>query len=759
MLKNIFKINFVIFFLTAISYAEVISDINVTGNKRISKETLIVFGEISKGSDYSQDDLNIILKKIYATNFFKNINISIENSILNINVVENPIISSVEFNGIRSEKLREFIMDKISLKERSSFMQSKFLNDLSFVKNTLTSTGYYFAEIDTKSILNEELNSIQIIYDVNLGSKAEIGQIQFVGDKKIKDGKLKNVITSEESKFWKFLSQSVYLNKDRIELDKRLLKNFYKDNGYYNVNIENSFVEYNNNNSFKLIFNINAGKKFTFNELNLVISKEYDQKYFTEIEKLLNDLKGKDYSFSKIEKVLRKVDKIALSKQYEFINATLSEKIINNDKLDISITLADTDKFYVEKINILGNEYTIEEVIRNSFIVDEGDPYNEILFNKSINAIKSKNIFAKVESQILPGSNENFKVINLTVEEKPTGELSLGAGIGTSGGTIGGGIKENNFLGKGIKLDTSLQLTADSVKGKFVHVKPNFNYTDNTLYTSLSSTTSDNLTDSGYKTSNIGFSLGTSFEQYENLFFKPTIQTNYEKLETTSTATSSLQKQKGNYFDTYFNYEIDYDLRNKRYKPDEGYRSVFYQEIPAISDTHEILNALEHTRYLRISNIPTKASVYGKTVNTLSGDDVRVSKRLFIPARKLRGFEAGRVGPIANGDYIGGNYVLGGNLSAVLPILPSFQNTDFSFFIDAANVWGVDYDSTIDKKENKIRSATGVAINLLSPVGPLSFSFSKPITKSSSDKTESFRFNLGTSFWYNEKNTQILNFH
>ncbi len=759
MLKNIFKINFVIFFLTAISYAEVISDINVTGNKRISKETLIVFGEISKGSDYSQDDLNIILKKIYATNFFKNINISIENSILNINVVENPIISSVEFNGIRSEKLREFIMDKISLKERSSFMQSKFLNDLSFVKNTLTSTGYYFAEIDTKSILNEELNSIQIIYDVNLGSKAEIGQIQFVGDKKIKDGKLKNVITSEESKFWKFLSQSVYLNKDRIELDKRLLKNFYKDNGYYNVNIENSFVEYNNNNSFKLIFNINAGKKFTFNELNLVISKEYDQKYFTEIEKLLNDLKGKDYSFSKIEKVLRKVDKIALSKQYEFINATLSEKIINNDKLDISITLADTDKFYVEKINILGNEYTIEEVIRNSFIVDEGDPYNEILFNKSINAIKSKNIFAKVESQILPGSNENFKVINLTVEEKPTGELSLGAGIGTSGGTIGGGIKENNFLGKGIKLDTSLQLTADSVKGKFVHVKPNFNYTDNTLYTSLSSTTSDNLTDSGYKTSNIGFSLGTSFEQYENLFFKPTIQTNYEKLETTSTATSSLQKQKGNYFDTYFNYEIDYDLRNKRYKPDEGYRSVFYQEIPAISDTHEILNALEHTRYLRISNIPTKASVYGKTVNTLSGDDVRVSKRLFIPARKLRGFEAGRVGPIANGDYIGGNYVLGGNLSAVLPILPSFQNTDFSFFIDAANVWGVDYDSTIDKKENKIRSATGVAINLLSPVGPLSFSFSKPITKSSSDKTESFRFNLGTSFWYNEKNTQISNFY
>ena len=746
MLKKIFKINFLIFFLTAISYAEVITDINVAGNKRISKETLIVFGEISKGSDYSQDDLNTILKKIYATNFFKNININIENSILNINVVENPIISSVEFNGIRSEKLMEFIMDKISLKDRSSFMQSKFLNDLSLVKNTLTSAGYYFAEIDTKSILNDELNSIQIIYDVNLGSKAEIGQIQFVGDKKIKDGKLKNVITSEESKFWKFLSQSIYLNKDRIELDKRLLKNFYKNNGYYNVNIENSFVEYNNNNSFKLIFNINAGKKFTFNELNLVISKEYDQKYFTEIENLLNDLKGKDYSFSKIEKVLRKVDKIALSKQYEFINATLSEKIINNDKLDISITLTDTDKFYVEKINILGNEYTIEEVIRNSFIVDEGDPYNEILFNKSINAIKSKNIFAKVESQILPGSNENFKVINLTVEEKPTGELSLGAGIGTSGGTIGGGIKENNFLGKGIQLDTNFQVAADSLKGSFTHVKPNFNYTDNTLYTSVRSTSSDYLSKFGYKTSNIGLSLGTSFEQYENLYFIPALDTNLEKLETTSTASDAKKKQKGSYLDTYLNYSLDYDQRNKRYQPDEGYRNVFYQELPLISESREIVNSYTTTRYQKISNTVTKLSFFGKAVNSLSNKDVRVSKRLYIPENKLRGFESGKIGPIEDSDYIGGNYVSSVNFSAALPdLLPSLQNTDISFFVDAANVWGVDYDSSIDDNK-KIRSSTGVSMDILTPVGPLNFTLSQPITKNSTDKTESFRFNLGTTF-------------
>ena len=746
MLKKIIKLNFALFFFTTFVLAEIITDIKVEGNKRISKETLIVFGEISKGSDYNQDDLNTILKKIYKTNFFKNINLSIENSILNINVVENPIISSVEINGVRSTKLNDYILDNISLKNRSSFVESKFLRDLNLVRNALTAAGYYFAEIETKSISNEEQNSIKIIYDIELGSKAKINQIQFLGDKKVKDRKLRNVIVSEESQIWKFLSQKIYLNRQQIEMDKRLLENFYKNDGYYNVSIENSFVEINNNGSFKLTFNINAGKKFKFNELDLILSEEYDKKYFVEIDKELNELKEKDYSLSKIEKVLRKVDKIALSKQYEFINASLSEKIIDDNKLNISITLVDTEKFYVEKINILGNEYTIEEVIRNSFIVDEGDPFNEILFNKSINIIKSKNIFGKVESEILPGTDPNFKVINVTVEEKPTGEISLGAGFGTSGGSIGGGIKENNFLGKGIKLDTNLAFTANSVKGSFVHVQPNFNYTDNTLYTSLNSITSDNLSDSGYKTSNIGFSVGTSFLQYENLYFSPTIKTDYEKLETNTSAIGALVKQEGDYFDTYFNYSIDYDLTNRRYRPDEGYKTRFYQELPAISDTYEVLNSLEHTRYNRIFDVATKISFYGKAINTMSDKDVRISKRLFIPERKLRGFEAGRVGPVAKGDYIGGNYLTGGNLNTVLPILPSFQSTDISFFIDAANLWGVDYDSTLDKAENKIRSSTGLSIDLISPIGPLNFSLAKAITKSSSDRTEFFRFNLGTSF-------------
>ena len=746
MFKKIFQVNFIFFFIASMSVAEIITDIKIFGNKRLSKESIIVFGDIKFGINYQDEDLNNILKKIYDTNFFQEINLDINNSILEIKVVENHIIEDVEKNGITSKKLTELLMEKIKLKNRNSYIESSFLADVNLVKNIIRNAGYYFADIKTSSTLNESQNSVRLIYDIDLGSKAKIKDIQFIGDKKIKDRKLKNIITTEESKFWKFISQSVYLNYERIELDKRLLTNFYKNKGYYNAVITNSFVEFNNDNSFKLIFNINAGNKFKFNNVNLILSDDYDEKYFTEISETLVKLKDRDYSLNKIEKVLREVDKIALTRQYQFINAILDEKIIGDNKLDIAISLKDNEKYYVEKINIFGNNYTLEEVIRNSLIVDEGDPYNEILFYKSINRIKSKNIFSIVESEIISGSKEGLKVVNLTVEEKATGEISLGAGIGSSGGTIGGGIKENNFLGKGIKLDTNLQVTKNSVRGIFVYEKPNFNYSENSLFTSVRSTSEDNLIDFGYETSNLGISLGTSFEQYENLYFKPELSLSHEELKTNSTASSSLKKQKGNYLDVYFNYSFNYDLRDKSYKTEEGFQNEFYQELPVVSESYEIVNSFTSSRYQKISSMVTKISFYGSAVNTLNNEDVRISKRLFIPGNKLRGFEAGKIGPIENGAFVGGNYISAVNISATLPqVLPSIQNIDFAVFFDTANVWGVDYDSKINDS-SKIRSSAGIAMDVATPVGPLTFSLSQAISKKSSDVTETFRFNLGTTF-------------
>ena len=747
MFKNFLKINLLILFCVNFSFAEIVNKIEIKGNQRLSNESIILFGNISLNKEYDDNDLNIILKELYKTNFFSQIKLNIDNGKLLIEIVENPIVEDVSINGIKNTKMNDALMDSLALKNRKSYIETIHKNDINMLRNLIKQSGYFFAEIKTSKIVNAEQNSIQLIYDIDLGDKAAISEIVFLGDKKIKDRKLRNVITTEEDRFWKFISNNVFLNQERINLDKRLLKNYYKNKGYYNVKIENSFVEFKDNNSFKLVFNIDAGLKFTIKNVNLILPNDFDPRHFTEITNYFAKLENKIYSLEKIEKVLNKIDDIAISKKYEFLDASMEEKIVSSDKLNISIILTETEKYYVEKINISGNVFTIEEVIRNTFIVDEGDPYNELLFNKSVNAIKSKGIFKSVKTNIKPGSKENFKILEVIVEEKPTGEISLGAGVGTSGGSIGFGVKENNFLGKGISLDTNLQISQNTVKGQFIYSKPNFNYSDNTLFTSLSSTTTDNITDFGYKTSNIAASLGTEFEQYEDFYFNPSLNTSIEKLETTSTASKNLKKQEGDYFDVNVAYSLNYDKRNKKYQPDDGFQNIFYQELPIVSNNYEIVHNVVSNHYQSLpSDMVGKFSFYVKSVNSLKDEDVRISKRLYIPSARLRGFEKGKVGPVDNSDYIGGNYVSTFNVSSTLPnALPSFQNLDFSLFFDAANVWGVDYDSSIDRG-GKIRSSTGVALNVFTPIGPLNFSLAHPISKAASDRTETFRFNLGTTF-------------
>ena len=386
-------------------------------------------------------------------------------------------------------------------------------------------------------------------------------------------------------------------------------------------------------------------------------------------------------------------------------------------------------------------------MIRNSLIVDEGDPYNEILFNKSINKIKGKNIFKKVTSDITEGSSANSKIIELSVIEKPTGEISLGAGAGTAGATVGGGIKENNFLGKGVKLNTNFSLTKKGIKGSFSYEQPNFNYTDNALLTSITNQSTDNLSDFGYKTGETTFTLATRFEQYDNLYFSPQLLSSYEELETTSKASANLKKQQGSYFDTYFNYSLDLDHRNQSYQTTDGTRYIFNQKLPIVSETAELSNSIEISKYRSMPfDMVGKVSLFANNIRSLSDKDVRISKRAYIPQSKLRGFENGKVGPIDNSNFIGGNYVTTLNIATTLPqILPSFESTDFSLFVDAANIWGVDYSPSVTDTK-KIRSAAGVAVDVLTPIGPMNFSWSIPITKASTDKTETFRFNIGTTF-------------
>ena len=745
------SLKYFLFFLIILFYpishlkSDTINNIQITGNERIPDETILMFSKFSVGDSLTEDSLNKILVDLYESNFFEDVSIIFKDNKLIIDVKENPLIQNINFKGIKAKKILEAIKDGLKLKERTSYNENFNKDDVSQIISNLKDLGYYFASVNSY-VESFNGNIVDLTYDIDLGNKAKIKKISFIGDKVFKDSKLKSIIVSEEYKFWKFISGKKFLNENIIEFDKRLLKNFYLNKGFYNVKINSSFAKITGDDEFELVYNIDANKKIYFGQIDLSLPIDFDKNNFKKLDKLFLELKDEAYTLNSVSKILDTIDLIVLSEQFESVNAKVEEQIVD-DKINLTFKILENEKFIVERINIYGNNITRENVIRNNLEIDEGDFYNEILTKKSENNIKSLNLFKSVSTRVIDGDNDQSKIIEIDVEEKATGEIMAGAGFGTDGGSLSFGVKENNYLGKGIRFSTDLTLNAESIKGQIGVSNPNYNNSDKLVYANVQVLEIDRLKDFGYKTNKTGFDVGTKFEYLEDFNLGVGTSTFYERIETDSLASARQKSQAGNYWDTFLKINLDYDKRNQKFKTTNGFRSFYNIDLPIVSDTNTLTNSYDYKYYTELyENNITSASIFFKTANSLSGNDIKLSERLFIPSRRLRGFEAGKIGPKDGEDFVGGNYITSLNFNTTIPqLFPNAQSFDFVFFLDAANIWGVDYDSSI-KGGSDIRSSLGFGIDWLTVVGPLNFSLAQPITKSNGDITETFRFNLGTTF-------------
>jgi len=747
MTKNFLFAVIFYFFLSVYSGAELVKNVDIKGNKRVSEETILLFGDIEIDKDYSNEELNQIVLKLYDTGFFSNVEINLKEKTLEIIVSENPIIQNIRINGIKAKKFTKQIYELLELREKNSFIQSRLEKDVDKVKAVLRNSGYYFVKVEV-SISEEDNNTVNIIYDVDLGEKARITKINFIGDKKYKDSKLRNIIVSEEDQFWKFISNKRFLNKERIDLDKRLLENFYKNKGFYEAKVLTTNVYFDESKGFTLTFNIDSRNRYKVDKVNLLVDQNIDQKHFDSILPKLKKLEKEYYSPTKLQKVIKNIETLSAKKELQFIETSISETL-KDKKLDIDIKITEGLKLFVERVNIFGNNITKDNVVRSELVIDEGDPFSELLLAKSINNIKSRNIFGKVQYSTKTGSSNDLRIIEIEVEEKATGEISAGAGIGSDGGSFAFGITENNFLGTGSQLTASLAVNETALRGEFSVVNPNYNFSGNSLIASVESTRITKMEEFGYDSTKTGFNLGTQFEQYEDVYIAPSISTYYETLDTSTTASKTLRKQDGTSLESDFVYSIIRDKRNQRFETTDGYRLAFQQSLPLMSETSSITNGINFRHYYSPNeNLTLKTRFYGKTVNAISRtDDVKISKRVGIPSRYLIGFQTGKIGPVDGNDHIGGNHAASLDINATLPkLLPNSTNTDIALFINAGNVWGVDYRGSGNDDSNLIRSAFGVNANWYTPIGPLSFSLSQTLSKADTDSTESFRFNIGTTF-------------
>ena len=736
---------FIIIFLNiSISRAEIIKKIEITGNNRFSEETIKVYGDIKINKDYSERELDQILNNLYSTEFFEDIKINLKNNTLKISLREYPVVNQLILVGEPSKRFRNEIIKILKTKQNKSFIKSNLSKDIETIKNLYSSNGYNKSVVEVKA-KNIDENNIDLVIELDKGNITKISSINFIGDKKIRDRRLRDVIASEENNFWKVISRNTNFSERLVQLDIRLLTNYYKSQGYYDVKITSNSAQFNEKGNIDLIYSIDAGERFIINKISTNADSVFNQNLFFPLKKTFNKYIGDYYSPFSIKQILEELDNLIDKNNLQFVEHNV-EEILDDNKIEIKINIFESEKILVERINITGNNVTNEDVIRSELLLDEGDPFTKLGLDKSISKIKARNIFNNVSSSVQDGSEKNLKIININVEEKPTGELSAGAGVGTNGGQVAFNISENNWLGQGKKLNFQIELDEESLAGTLNFTDPNYDFLGNSLNYFISSSTNDKP-DQGYENKIVNAGINTTFEQFKDIYATLGISASYDDLTTNSSASSSLKEQSGTFNEIAGLYGFKFDGRNRAFMPTSGSVVSFNQSLPLFADRRSVSNTFTMSKYKSINeNIVGAGKVYLSAINGIGDDDVRLSKRKNISSKRLRGFERGKVGPVDGNDHIGGNYAAAVNFEASLPnLLPDSSRTEVGLFLDFGNVWGVDYDGDIGDS-NKIRSSTGILTSWISPIGPMTFILSSNLSKADTDETQSFNFNLGTTF-------------
>ena len=329
MLKKIFLIFFTSIFFLSLHANEKLTNVIINGNERVSEETIKIYGDIKINETINEAEIDNILKKLYETNFFEDIKIKLDNGTLNLAVKEYPVINQLLLVGEPSSKVKTELKKIINLKEKNSFIKSNLAKDIELIKNFYSSMGYNFSNIEAKfNKINE--NNIDLIFQIKKGEQTKISSITFIGDKKIKSKRLLDVIASEKDQFWKFISRNTKFSKNLINLDLRLLTNYYKSLGYYDVNITSNSAELNKSGNVDLIYSIDAGTRYTINKITTKLDPTFDKDIFFDLEKDFKKYVGDYYSPFKIQKLIVSLDKLIERNNIQFVEYNIEEEIVGD---------------------------------------------------------------------------------------------------------------------------------------------------------------------------------------------------------------------------------------------------------------------------------------------------------------------------------------------------------------------------------------------------------------------------------------------
>lgn len=717
--------------------------------------TVLSYLGVSEGGAYSQYDVDTGLKNLFATGFFADVNLQTESpsaGVVNlvVNVIENPIINRIAFEG-NVHKEDKDLEAELELKPRAIFTRTKVQNDVKRLLDIYRRSGRFSATVNPKVITLDQ-NRVDLVFEIEEGTVTKIQKISFIGNKEFSSSSLEKVIRSEESLWYKFLSDDDKYDPDRLQYDQELLRRFYTSEGFADFQVKSAIAELTpDKDAFYITFTIEEGKKYTFGDVQVNTSvKGLDGE---ELKKKLTTVSGETFSSKEMESSIDALTKDLGDKGYAFVDINPETKR-DPEKQTISLNynIKEGPRVYVERINITGNVRTIDDVIRREFKLAEGDPYSTSKLARTEQRLKNLGFFEKVDIQTKPGSAPDRTEINVNVQEKSTGEISLGAGFSTVDGAVADiGVKESNLLGRGQNLRFKGTIGTRRQQYDVGFTEPYFLDRELAAGFDIFKITQDLRTESSFDRNTNGGALRLGYALSEHL--QHTLRYRLQQTEIDNIrqgASRYIREQAGTTTNSSVSQIFTWEDRDNKFAPTDGYFAQLTQEYAGLGgNTNYISHEFKGAYYYPLGDQWTLQFLSSGGIIKGVGEKVRIQDRFFLGGNDLRGFENSGVGPRdkVTLDALGGNMYYTATTELHFPVgLSDDLGFTGALFVDAGSLWDVEDSGADIVDDSAPRVSAGIGLLWSSPFGPIRIDIAKAFVKNDVDQTQNFHFSFGTRF-------------
>ena len=743
----------------------VINRILVRGNQRIDQATILSYLPIQPGDTVSPVILDIAVRTLNRTGLFADVQLGVaQNGDLIVDIVENPIINQVVFEGnsaITESKLRE----EVTIRPRGIYTRARIQEDVGKLVELYRLSGRISATV-TPKLVQLEQNRVDVVFEIDEGPQTGIRAITFLGNTAFSDNDLREVMVTRQSVWWNFFTSNDNYDPNRLDYDREQLRKFYTNRGYYDFRVVSSVAELAPDDAaFGVTITLDEGRKYNFGEIKVVTESNRLNGDF--LKQLLPINSGDLYESDKIERAVDALTFAAGSAGYAFveINPTYTANP-ETGLVDVTFNVTEGQRVYVERINIVGNTRTIDPVIRREMALTEGDAFNRTLLERSRNNLRSLGFFKDVTVEEVRGAAPDRSVVNVTVEEQPTGELSVGAGFSSVDSfVVNLGITERNFRGRGQNVVARVEWGSLRQQVDFRFTEPRFLGRDLRAGFDAFHSRYDlsKYSSYDYRSTGAGLRLSYPLNAFTLLSTRYFIKADEIIVPTgfcNGTGSSALCDQVGSYINSSAGYTLQVNRTNDPVRPTRGWAGSLRQDFAGIGgDVNYVKTEVDVSAYYGISPewvVSTSAS--SGYVAGWAGDAIRINDRFFKGGNSFRGFETAGMGPrdLSTRDALGGNFYLIGTIELTVPnYLPEQYGIKTSLFADVGTLGMLDDRYTIDALGNPstrivddlaFRASAGVSVHWKSPMGPIRFDLSHILGKEDYDKTETFRFSTSTQF-------------